>query len=340
MGGGLKDTLLLSLRRDRAILALSAIMFAVVVAIMTAKGIALNFASLLGNGQVMASSVLVLVVIDLLGSLAVARQESPIAFLRQRYLSPTTTRFVVSGLPVMIVLLAFLPFYSKMKSMIPLLNEYDWDPVFIMWDRWLLGQDAWRLMQPVLGYPIVTSAISACYQVWILLLYFGCLLMCYHPAAAPVRQRFFLVYLASWGVIGAGLATVFASVGPCFLEPLTGNAAFSDQMEYLRAANQQFPVFSLKVQDLLLAWFSRDERGLGSGITAMPSMHVAIAFLYVLACWNISRRLRLAMLAFALVILIGSVHLGYHYLVDGLVSIAVVAVLWRLSEIIVRKRPV
>lgn len=331
MGSELKDTLISSLRRDSAVLGLAALTFVIVTAIMAAKGIKLDFSSLGANAQVMASSVLVLVVVDLLTSLAIARPEWPIAFLRERYLSAGTIRFVVGGLPVLAILIVFLPFYSKMKSMIPLLNEYDWDPVFIRWDRWLLGQDAWLLLQPVLGYPIVTSAISACYQIWILLLYFGCLLMCFHPAAAVVRQRFFLVYLASWGVIGAALATVFASVGPCFLEPLTGNQTFAAQMEYLNAANQQFPVFSLKVQDLLLTWFSRDERGLGSGITAMPSMHVAVAFLYVLACWNISMRLRVATTAFCVVILLGSVHLAYHYLVDGLVSIVVVSVLWWLA---------
>lgn len=331
MGGELKNALLSSLRRDGVVLGLAALMFVIVAAIMTAKGIYLNFSSIRANAQVMASSVLVLVVIDLLTGLAIARPEWPIAFLRQRYLSARTIRFVIGGLPVLAVLIVFLPFYSKMKSMIPLLNEYDWDPVFIRWDRWLLGQDAWLLLQPVLGYPILTSAISACYQIWILLLYFGCLLMCYHPAAADVRQRFFLVYLASWGVIGAGLAAAFASVGPCFLEPLTGNPAFTAQMEYLRSANEQFPVFSLKVQDLLLTWFSRDERGLGSGITAMPSMHVAVAFLYVLACWNISTRLRVATTVFCAVILLGSVHLAYHYLVDGLVSIVVVSVLWWLA---------
>lgn len=327
----LTKTLLASLRRDRIILIMAALMFAIVAAIMAAKGIAPGSVSLRANANVMAASILVLLVLDLLGSLVRHRPERPLAFLRERYLAARTAHRVLRGLPVLAVLIAFLPFYSKMKSMIPLLNEYAWDPVFIDWDRWLLGRDAWILLQPLLGYPIVTSALSAFYQIWILLLYPGCLLMCFHPAAGSVRQRFFIVYLAAWGVIGAGLATLFASVGPCFLQPLTGDPTFAPQMAYLEAANRQFPVFSLKVQDLLLAWFNRDERGLGSGITAMPSMHVAIAFLYVLACWDISARLRVASAAFCVIILLGSVHLAYHYLVDGLVSIAVVGALWWLA---------
>jgi hypothetical protein len=305
---------------------------------MIAHGIAMNFGSLTRNAQVMLSSIIVLLAIDLGIVLRRKQPAFPLQLVRDRYFSSRAQGFVLAGLPVLAVLILFLPFYSKMKSMIPLLNEYDWDTVFIAWDRRLLGQDAWRLLQPVLGYPIVTSLISMFYQVWLLLLYPGCLLMCFHPAAAAVRQRFFLVYLASWGVIGVGLATTFASVGPCFLEPLTGNPTFAPQIEYLRTANREFPVLSLPVQELLLIWFSSDARGLGSGITAMPSMHVAVAFLYVLAGWQISRRLGIALLCFCLVILLGSVHLAYHYLVDGLVSIAVVTGLWWLAGLVASKR--
>ena len=50
--------------------------------------------------------------------------------------------------------------------------------------------------------------------------------------------------------------------------------------------------------------------------------------LYVAALWRTGRVSRYASLLFALVIFIGSIHLGWHYAVDGLVSFTVVIALW------------
>jgi hypothetical protein len=55
--------------------------------------------------------------------------------------------------------------------------------------------------------------------------------------------------------------------------------SFAAQMAYLEAANAQFPVMTLEVQQMLLDRYHEGANGLGSGITAMPSMHIAIAFL-------------------------------------------------------------
>jgi len=60
-----------------------------------------------------------------------------------------------------------------MKAAIPLFNEFGWDAVFIQADRVIFGTDAWKILQPVLGYPIVTSALSIAYHAWILLIYAG-----------------------------------------------------------------------------------------------------------------------------------------------------------------------
>ena len=68
--------------------------------------------------------------------------------------------------------------------------------------------------------------------------------------------------------------------------------------------------------------------GLGGGISAMPSMHIVLAFLWVLPVWHLNRVLGAIITFYALIIWIGSVHLGWHYFVDGLVGVAVLGPIW------------
>ncbi|WP_119301036.1 phosphatase PAP2 family protein [Dongia deserti] len=83
------------------------------------------------------------------------------------------------------------------------------------------------------------------------------------------------------------------------------------------------------VQDLL---YQQSDTGLGLGISAAPSMHVA-------STWLIARMLQTyygrwppsPVAAFLGVILIGSVHLGWHYALDGYVSIAAAWAPWRFT---------
>jgi hypothetical protein len=61
----------------------------------------------------------------------------------------------------------------------------------------------------------------------------------------------------------------------------------------------------------------------------MPSLHNAIAVLYALAAFRIGRLLGWFMTGYAVIIFIGSVHLGWHYAVDGIVSAAAMVLIWR-----------
>jgi hypothetical protein len=112
---------------------------------------------------------------------------------------------------------------------------------------------------------------------------------------------------------------------------MLGDPRFDAQMAYLNAANETVPVMTLRVQAMLLEWFAASEDGLGSGITAMPSMHCAIAFLYWIAVRRISARWGAFFAVFFVITWLSSVHLAYHYAVDGLVSLVAVAALWQAS---------
>jgi len=265
------------------------------------------------------------------------RPDSPIEHLKQRYFGSRSRQVFALGAPMLAVAIILLPFFSKMKSAIPLFNDYTWDAAFIEWDRAIFfGLDAWQVLQPVLGYPIITAFLALLYQLWFLLLYPGVMFFAFARIDHTVRRQFFLTYVLSWTLVGGAMATALASVGPCFVGPMLGDPTFDAQMAYLYAANEQVPIMVLPVQEMLLDWYAEAEDGLGSGITAMPSMHCAIAFLYWIAMRRISAAWGAFFGVFFFITWVSSVHLAYHYAVDGLVSLLAVAAIWAASQWIIK----
>ncbi len=307
---------------------------AVVLALWAAHGIAYDHEQTVTSYTIFYICALIMFAIDLIWSLLRHRPARPLGFLRERYVSREVALRVLAGLPAIALCIVMIPIFSSVKSMVPLLASYDWDATFIAWDRALFfGRDAWVVLQPLLGHPPITAALALAYHLWALLLYPGCIFFAVYAAVDPaIRRRFFLSYAMCWSLIGGAMAVGFASVGPVFAEALVGIDDFAPQMAYLNAANAQIPVMTVPVQDMLLARFSAGDGSFGSGISAMPSMHVAIAALFWLALREVSPRAGRLFFGFFVVIGIGSVHLAYHYAVDGLVSLAAVWAIWRGSE--------
>lgn len=265
-----------------------------------------------------------------------ARPESPIRFLIALFLEGGWARSLGRGAPVLASLVIFMPAFSAMKSAIPLFNAYSWDPAWISADQAIFGTDAWRFLQPMLGFPIVTSALSLAYVLWFFLIYAGSVYFCFLARDREFRAQYFIVYFSVWTICGVCLATLFASVGPCFVGPLLGDHRFDEQMIYLRAANEHYPVMFLRAQEYLLASKTHAGHGLGAGISAMPSMHVSMALLFAMGLSRGSRATRVAGFGFLLIIQVASVHLAPHYAVDGFVSIAVTLAIWALARPLAR----
>lgn len=333
---GARETVRLRWWSEAPILAIGLALFAFCVALLASKGVPPSLDGVWVNLRLFGLFIALIAAFDAGIELVRRRPDSPLDHLKTRYFNPRARQTMAAGAPMLAIAIALLPFFSKMKAAIPLFNTYSWDDAFIAWDRAIfLGHDAWEVMQPVIGYPIVTAFLALLYQLWFLLLYPGVLFFAFARIDHTVRRQFFLTYVLSWTLIGGLMATWLASVGPCFVGPLLGDPRFDDQMAYLNAANEQVPVMTLAVQAMLLEWFSADANGLGSGITAMPSMHCAIAFLYWIAMRRLSKRWGAFFGVFFFITWVSSVHLAYHYAVDGLVSLVAVAVIWAASQRII-----
>ncbi len=247
--------------------------------------------------------------------------------LRRKYL---TTERLWHALPVLLLMPPFMSAYSSFKSLIPVIYPYSWDPAFAEWDRLLHGGlDPWQLLQPLIGDPHLTWAINMVYQSWLLVLFGIVFWQAFSLRDRLLRMQFLLSFLLVWCVIGTLAATLLSSAGPVYYGRITGaEDIFEPLMAYLRTANETMPVLALELQELLWTRYENGSLGLGSGISAMPSMHVATSFLFALLGWRSHRVLGVALSVFAFLILVGSVHLGWHYAIDGYLAIAMTWGVW------------
>jgi hypothetical protein len=99
-------------------------------------------------------------------------------------------------------------------------------------------------------------------------------------------------------------------------------------MAYLGSLHAGPGLIALQIQENLWTYYTGRAVLPLNGISAMPSMHVAGAVLFAFAGWRASRALGLVLTGYALVILVGSVHLAWHYAVDGYVAAAATVGLW------------
>jgi len=226
-----------------------------------------------------------------------------------------------------------------LKDMIPMIVPFSWDPTFAALDRALHGgQDAWRLLAPLLGYPLVTTIINGAYHIWIMLLYFLVFIACFGRAEATGHRAFLLSMAMAWVFAANLLATVFSSVGPVYYAAFGFGDTFEPQMQMLRALHEVSPVWALGVQDMLLDGYRNG--GPVRGISAMPSMHVTTAVLMALYGFSLSRCIGWAISVFAAMIVLGSVHLAWRYAVDSYLAIILATLFWTLSRRLLSRDPV
>ncbi len=99
-------------------------------------------------------------------------------------------------------------------------------------------------------------------------------------------------------------------------------------MAWLQQANTQYPIWSLNVMNEL--WKNYETgHGVVNGISAMPSMHVGTSVLFALLGFASGHRwIGWLLSGFAFLIFVGSVHLAWHYAIDGYAGALVAVFGW------------
>ena len=220
--------------------------------------------------------------------------------------------------------------FTSTKNMLPDISPYVWDKPWADIDAWMAGGvDPWRHLEFLVSRPWAIHMVEVSYLTgWMLMVGLVPAIVAFAPRFAPIRLRFFLTYILCWIVIGNVLAVAGMSAGPAFYGDVTGDTArFQPLLDYL-AANSGSEYSAYDLQKALWQAYETGQVSLGTGVSAFPSMHVAMAALWVIVACYAGPVFVAAAMTFLIFVVVSSVALGWHYAIDGYASIVLTPLIW------------
>lgn len=226
----------------------------------------------------------------------------------------------------------FIHFFDQLKALIPYLQPFQWDEVWMKLDYLLHGgHHPWRLLHGWIG-DMGTVLIDRVYVSWYLVGTVILSLQFWNPDRKG-RFRFLVAMALTWFVVGNVMATLMSSAGPVYYQEVVGTAKpFGPLMEQLESIHQNHHLYARVIQQDLWQNYLSSTSGQVGAIAAMPSMHVALAALFIPAGWRVHKVLGWIAVIYFLFILAGSVHLGWHYAIDGYVGGLVAWGIWEVVK--------
>jgi len=245
-----------------------------------------------------------------------SRPENPLRSVGQLFRSNLSR--IVAALAGAGILALGSAAFGSLKAGIPLITPFWFDvpiasaeaPLF---DGYLLGP-ATRWSVSFFDHLYGTFVLTHIIAVLVLLA----------SAPSPLKTRALVSLALAWLVIGTLGAYALSSAGPIFFDRAYGSASFA-QLDSMLSKNAPLSVMTAN------ALWSAHVSGVpmfGNGISAMPSMHVALTLWLAL----LSHRTRFAVAGWLYYALIwtGSVLLGWHWFSDGLVGSLAMFAIWAL----------
>ncbi|HEX3423883.1 MAG TPA: phosphatase PAP2 family protein [Sphingomicrobium sp.] len=211
------------------------------------------------------------------------------------------------------------------KIMLPIAVPFWADPFLADFDHGIFHAEPWRIAHDLFGWadPLVDRA----YITWAPIK-FGTLIVVLAMPESAVKARALVAYFAMMAMATMG-QYLLSSGGPVFYAQL----GFGDRFASL-------PIEQWVESTTQYLWRNYERAGgdIGGGISAMPSLHVAVALWVALVTRSYWPRLAVAGFFYFALIVVGSVLLGWHYAVDGIVGVAITLVAWRVAAVPTRER--
>lgn len=263
-----------------------------------------------------AASVLILILLVRLAHYWLNKEQHPArrlmaeAQLHWPWLISVSFAFILVGMQIAAL--------TWLKVMLPIAVGFWADPLLADTERMLLGQDAWIITHAL--FDGANSWIDRLYVTWMPVKLIALIIVILAPLSAT-RARALLSYFLVMAT-GSLSQYLLPSGGPIFYERL----GLGTQFDELPIAP-----WVATARDYLWADYLQPHSAIGAGISAMPSMHVAIALWVALVLRSYSRRLQWLGWAWFAAIFVGSIHLGWHYALDSIAASAIAVISFLLA---------
>lgn len=236
-------------------------------------------------------------------------------------------RSVEVGLAVAVCLILPAAF-TLIKTSMPFITPFFADPFFASLDKALhFGTDPWELVHALPATVILDRLLPFYLSGWALPAFFLPIFIAATDGDADRRHRTMVLFVFSWVAIGNILAIAGMSAGPVFYDRLLGADRFALLVSELNASGVAASSVGA-TQEFLWAVHTAKAQAMGSGISAFPSVHLAIATVTAIYLAERSIWLLPVGISFVGAILLLSIYTGYHYALDGYFSIIVTIGLW------------
>ncbi len=246
-----------------------------------------------------------------------------------------------AGLVLMGSFVFMMAAFSTVKTVLPFGHGFPYDNSLAAIDAFLHVGDPWRLLHDLVDAKTFGVFIDAVYSKgWMLYWTAFGFWICVSARADRIRGRYVICLLLTWGLLGNVAAGLFQSAGPIFFERVTGDGVRFGELTTILEGLSREGALAMGYSDFLWGFYQEKQiGGIGSGISAFPSLHVAIVTLNALFVGELFGKVaRFLAWTFVAFILFGSVYLGWHYAIDGYASIAVVVAIYWIARNLTRRQ--
>jgi PAP2 superfamily protein len=203
--------------------------------------------------------------------------------------------------------------YRNLKAIVPLLSDANFDRQLADVDRAMFGgHDPATLLHTILGAGVVTHVFSTAYVAFIVFLplTIGVALV----FSRDLRTGLFYTTAQSinW-LIGAGSYFLLPALGPIYFHPATFAGLPHSEAAHLQAV----------LLDQRVAFLQHPASATPQAIAAFASLHISMSLTAAIAAHllGLGRRLKIALWAWFAITMLGTIYLGWHYVVDNIAGV-------------------